>query len=273
MHLGDEGVPSSQRELKAERLRQAAGAILASAHPTSAASIFSAGGVGAGAWLGLPHAPGHFLSDAQCRVAVRTRLNLDIPGHAGTCAHRRRDGTPCGAALDPKGVHARSCCFGGWRVRKHETVKHIVGAWLEEQGCQVEYEQIVPTATPGRPEARIDLVVYGPTLGAPALLDTTIASALSVEALRAGSPARPGVAAELAEQGKRRDYPNIAIVPIALEDHGRLGAPALAFFRRVAPAGLRERSLALRGLFQALGAGLQRVGADAVLTALPPPAG
>ena len=115
--------------------------------------------------------------------------------------------------------------------------------------------------------------MYGPTLGAPAHLDTTVASALSVEALRAGSAARPGVAAELAEQGKRRDYPNIAIVPIAVEDHGRLGAPALAFFRRAAPAGRSERSLALRGLFQALGAGLQRVGADAVLTALPPPAG
>ena len=106
---------------------------------------------------------------------------------------------------------------------------------------------------------------------APVYIDLTVVSALAVEPLARGSGVRAGVAAELAERDKERAYPLIPVLPVAIEDHGRLGEKALAFVRQVAPCARHDRAIALPSLYQALGATLQRTAADAVLAAVRQP--
>ena len=82
------------------------------------------------------------------------------PGSVGTCQQRRADGSVCGAVLDVKGRHARSCKAGGWVVRKHDAVVAELEKWCEDQNCYVQREAILPQANPDRPVARIDLIAH-----------------------------------------------------------------------------------------------------------------
>jgi hypothetical protein len=113
----------------------------------------------------------------------------------------------------------------------------------------------------------MDLVIRVPGVASPFYVDLTVASALSVEALRGGSAVRDGAAAGIAARGKIRDYPNCNVTPFVVEDHGRLGEDALRLIRLIAPTDLAERSRAIRRLHQSLGATLQRCAADAVIAA------
>ena len=129
-------------------------------------------------------------------------------------------------------------------------------------------EVILPLAHPSRPNSRMDLVVHVPGGKGPVHIDVSIASALSQEALRSRSAHIDGRAAELAAAHKRGDYPLITVCPFIIEDHGRWGADAIAFVRRVAPSGPSSRSRALRQLYHRLSAVLQRHAADSVLAAI-----
>ena len=273
--IGDEGVPASQRILAKAPLAAAAleVAVEAARDTRTAATLRSSGGVGAGVWLNAPTQPNQHLSNAQLTISLRTRLHLALPQCQGECQHRRRNGTVCGAPLDEKGFHARCCAVGGWLVKRHDAACAALGAWCEEMGCHLEPGQkpwgevLVPWAAPARAEARMDLVVRVPGVSTPYYIDLTVVSAISMEALAAGSATRDGAAATTAALGKMRDYPNCAVTPFVVEDHGRLGDDALKFIRVVAPVDPVERSAAIRRLHQSIGATLQRCSADAVIAA------
>ena len=113
----------------------------------------------------------------------------------------------------------------------------------------------------------MDLVVHIPGRSTPAFVDVSIVSALSVEAIRGGSAAQAGKAAEIAEKAKRRDYPGVCLTPFIVEDHGRLGDDAARFIRHVAPREPAAGRRATARLYHTLGALLQRRSADAVLAA------
>ena len=119
-------------------------------------------------------------------------------------------------------------------------------------GCQLEAGQkpwgevLVPWAAPAREEARMDLVIHAPGVASPFYVDLTVVSALSCDALSAGSAVRDGAAAEVAAKAKFRDYPNCNLTPFVIEDHGRLGDEALRLVRVVAPVDPSERSKAIR---------------------------
>ena len=113
----------------------------------------------------------------------------------------------------------------------------------------------------------MDLVVHAPGFSSPFFIDLTVVSALSSDALSAGSAVRSGVAAEVAARAKYRDYPNCCLTPFVIEDHGRLGEEALQFMCLLAPSDDAERSRAIRSLHRSLGATLQRVAAEAVIAA------
>eukprot|EP00973_Karenia_brevis_P006364 865651-Karenia_brevis.AAC.1 len=116
---------------------------------------------------------------------------MDMPMGSGTCMHRRPDGSFCGAALDSKGVHARSCPVGGWLVRRHNAGCDVLADWAEQCcDCQVHKEQVVPHANPDHAEARMDLIVYSPRIAGPVYVDLTVVSALSIEALSKGAATR-----------------------------------------------------------------------------------
>ena len=113
----------------------------------------------------------------------------------------------------------------------------------------------------------MDLVIRAPGIASPFYLDFTAASALSMEALASGSAVRDGAAAGNAARGKLKDYPNCAVTPFVIEDHGRLGDDALRLLRMLAPVDASDRTKATRGIHQSLGATLQRCAADAVIAA------
>jgi len=108
------------------------------------AALRSAGGPGAAGWLRLPREPAHHLSNKQWDIAVRTRLDMVIPECCGVCQHRRPTGAICGAPLDSKGLHARTCAIGGWVVRKHDACCGILKDWCLDLGCHVESEVVLP---------------------------------------------------------------------------------------------------------------------------------
>jgi len=117
----------------------------------------------------------------------------------------------------------------------------------------------------------MDLVIYAPGAANPIYVDISIASALSAEALAGGSAARDGRAAEIAERRKHAAYPLIGVTPCIIEDHGRIGEEALTLIRRIAPASLTDRAVAIRELYQRMSATLQRIASDAVLSAVASP--
>ena len=275
LDIGDASVAASQHIL-AKAPHAAAAKLVSeevSADIKAGAALRSASGTGAGLWSQAPSLPNQVLSNGQFCVAVRTRLHMTIPFCIGQCQHRRRDGTLCGAPLDPHGYHARICPVGGWVMKRHDAACAVLGAWCEDMGCLLESGQkpwgevLVPWAAPARPEARMDLVIHVPGVASPYYVDLTVVSAWSSDALASGSAVRDGAAAEVAARGKARDYPNCSVTPFVIEDHGRIGEEALRLLRIVAPVVPSERSKAIRRLHQSLGATLQRIAADAVISA------
>ena len=216
-----------------------------------------------------PSAPPHFLSNPCFIVALRTRLDLDIPCQVGRCQHRGPNGAICGEPLDSKGKHARSCKKGGWIVRKHNAIVAEVGKWCEEHECYVEKEVILPRANPDHPESRIDLVVHIPN-HTPIYIDVTIVSALSAEALRRGSGNKDGTACIIAAQKKSRTYPGITVTAFVVEEHGRFGEDALSFLRKVGPLDPALRPLAPGTIFQTVSTLVQRWQAEAIVASCTP---
>ena len=170
--------------------------------------------------------------------------------------------------MDAKGAHAQACQVGGWKNRTHDAAVAVLKEWCEDCGCQVQDEQVLVQADPSAPERRMDLIVHAPTCATPIYIDITIVDPASVEALARGAASQDGTAAAVAEKGKRDKYPLVTCTPFAVETHGRLGQSAIALAKRLAPRDLGERSLAIRRLYQAMSATIQRRQADAVIAAM-----
>ena len=227
----------------------------------------SAAAKGAAAWMCAPCLPAHTVSDPQYRIAVRRRAHADIPGMRGRCQHRKQDGIICGVELDPTGVHAASCRWGGWWVRKHDAAARALGSWAEEQGAEVYYEQHVPSAN-NNVEARLDVIIHHEKTRQPALIDVTIVNAAVAEYIKAGASTTDAAAAAVAEGAKVRKYSGATIVPFAIEEHGRLGEAALRLIRTLAPVSPEARSRAMNDIYRRIGGVVQKISADAVLAAM-----
>ena len=97
----------------------------------------------------------------------------------------------------------------------------------------------------------MDLVIYAPDVAGPIFVDLTVVSALSRAALRSSSAGRDGAAAAVAARRKVAGYPQCTVTPFVVEDHGRFGEDALRLARLLAPKETKQRSSALRQLYQA----------------------
>ena len=152
-------------------------------------------------------------------------------------------------------------------MRRHEAVKGALADWCEEQGCTVEKEVVMPLASPDAEESRMDLMVRVPGLARKVHVDVTVADATSREALSRNAASRDGAAAQILEQRKRRKYPNVLVVPFAVEAHGRLGESAVRLLKLIAPKPLVERAEAISRMYQSCAAFLQKTQADAIISA------
>jgi len=268
--VGDRDLAVSQYSIASATYSAAAKAVIdtAASDLPLCASIRSASGRGAAAWLRAPSKPCHRMLNAQFSLALRTRLFLDMPTMTGRCRHRRPNGDYCGVALDAKGTHARRCQVGGWLVKRHNAGVEILADWaIRRCGCTVFKEQVLPTARDEHSEARMDLIVHSPLVSGALQIDLTVVSALSVDALGNGAALRDGVASALASRRKVRKYPNTEVYPFAVEDHGRIGEAAVTVIRMLAPVDNPERGIAIAELQRDLANTLQRASADSILAA------
>ena len=108
-NLGDSGVAATQQFLARATQAAAARDLVdeAAVDPKASAAFRSAGGPGSGVWSHAAVLPNQHLTDKQFVIAARTRLHLPLAQCSGRCQHRKRDGSICGAVLDPHGFHSR----------------------------------------------------------------------------------------------------------------------------------------------------------------------
>ena len=81
--------------------------------------------------------------------------------------------------------------------------------------------QVLPCASDGHSEARMDLIVYSPQVAGGLHIDVTVVSALSLEALARGSALHEGTAARLASTRKEKKYSICEVYALPVEAHGR----------------------------------------------------
>ena len=265
--LGDRSKHVPQKELTKKINEKRRTRLIEDLPPEGKAVRLSAASKGAAAWMCAPCHPTQVLSDPQFKIACLRRANAVIPGQSGPCQHRQPDGTPCGEELDPQGNHAAACRTGGWRVRKHDTLVKALGKWAEDLGCDVRLEQNIPTAN-SNSEARLDLIVHHENLAQPALIDVTIVNSAAAEYISKGAASREGAAASAAEQAKRNKYPGIYVTPFVLEEHGHIGDSAVRFIKTIAPSDPAERSRAINDIYRRISGIIQKVSADAIMTAM-----
>ena len=267
----------AQKRLTQPAQQQRRARLLASLPASEAASLRSAGGKGAGAFLLPPTRQDHLLADEHLQPALALRLRLPLPeGASPTCLRRRSDGTACGCDLRADPGHAVGCPVGGLAIGKHDGVRDWLAGWLAERGAAgVDTEQAVPAWDRARPDgsveaARLDVTYVDPVAGRQ-YVDVTVTDA----ALGAGTGAgrsratRDGAAAAAAEERKHRRYPGPALLAFALETLGRPGKEAQALLRTWS-AGDPQVLAAAR---QSLSAALQRGNAEAWRTAVLPQGG
>ena len=120
----------------------------------------------------------------------------------------------------------------------------------------------MPTAANGLPEARMDLIVRAPSIFGPIRIDLTVRPWNEV------LPDREGTTGEFGAHRKRQKYANIAVLPLVLEDSGRVGNDALGLVRKIAPQDPRPRVGTTNDLYQSLSATLQRTAANAIIAAM-----
>ena len=96
--------------------------------------VRTAGGAGAGAFLGAALDEEQQLPDAHFKEAIRRRLRLKTRDASSTCRHKYSGtaGNLCGQVLDAQGQHARICKVGGAIVRRHDRIRDWLARWLSK---------------------------------------------------------------------------------------------------------------------------------------------
>ena len=204
--------------------------------------LHSAGGRTAGTSLVAPLSmAGTQFPDWQWTSALRWRLGLPRPGPVGVCRNERRDGEPCGEALDLNGDHAVECPCGPLCKERHDGLSDIYADVVEEAGGLARREAFIAELSSGQ-EAWLDVWGHGVLEAPDILLDITVRHPRASR-YRPLSENEPGSAAAKAEKEKADRYPSASgrhVIPVAHETWGRLGSQAEQFLDTCASAAQRR---------------------------------
>ena len=196
--------------------------------------------------------------DHVLQGAIRQRLLLPSLPEGIHCAMGHQDHR--NSALHP--LHCPQL-WGGLGTLRHNAVRDalftLIKECLEPSKGDLILEYQIPNA-----ERRADILLKARgRAGQPAttyLIDVTVTSPACEAALEKGAQRDPMVAANLAEEGKNRDYeplvasrhiappPRCIIVPFGVEANGRLGDSAASWIDRITKGGEVEHP-AKRALF------------------------
>ena len=225
----------------------------------------SCGGKG-GAWLQAPRHESHLMTNDEFRMALQLRMRCPVTRGIERCA-LETGGHPCGCVNDHFGAHVLSCPKAGGLVRRHDAMCGVFANNLKLLGCEaVSREQFLPADEAGF-APRMDIVAVAPLTGAQLKIDLTVAHPLSAMAMRANAAKIDGVAAKLAEHGKRRLYGHWQVKPAAFETGGRPGESLVDMVKPLLPLG-NDRSQVANDFWQSMAVVLQRENARTLLLSL-----
>ena len=130
--------------------------------------------------------------------------------------------------------HPEACCKNAnIFTARHDAVTRCLAQLIKKAGPVGIKVTIEPQVGAGdrQPDIKVE------RNGNVTYLDVVVASPVSAAALDGGSAERVGVAAELAEQRKRRDYAggSIEVIPFAVESYGRFREQATRYLNALAP--------------------------------------
>ena len=211
----------------------------------------SAGGPGSSGFLLAPMDMKCLMLNSRWKIAVRRRLLckpqevLGICSVTTHCKLRAKCGTICGKPIGTNGAHLVSCKKGGGVMRVHDEVRDALCTWAEKLlPYAPRTEQQLSGDPPGdaeldddedlsSPDNVLDIAWYDEA-GLKAV-DIVITNPVREDAAKTRMAARtPGAMAARAERAKHRRYPEVSLVPFAIESMGRWGEEALAWVRAVA---------------------------------------
>ena len=176
-----------------------------------------------GAWLQALPSPslGLHLNADTVRISVALRIGAPVAQ-----PHRCR----CGQVVHSNGHHGLSCKNSAGRLPRHSHLNDIVRRSLLSAGIQSWLEPLGLDRGDGR---RPDGLTVSPFSGGKSLCWDATCSDTFCKSVLNDSASTPGIAANRAEERKRRFYANIAenhrFEPLSVETSGVLGASTSKF--------------------------------------------
>ena len=173
--------------------------------------------------------------DQEFCEAVRARLFAPFSGNGESevvcdCKGRNEEAVD----LNSMHSHPEGCCKNAnIFTARHDAVTKCLAQLIKKGGPLGIKVTLEPQVAAGnrQPDIKVErngVVTY---------IDVVVASPVSEAAIGSGSAERVGVAAELAEQRKRRDYEggSFEVIPFAVESYGRFGEQATRYLNALAP--------------------------------------
>lgn len=207
-----------------------------------------------GDWLhALPiSACGLRLEDEDVRVAVGLRLGATL------CEPHQ---CPCGAIVDPRGIHGLACKRSVGRVVRHHIINDLIWRALNKASVPSIKEPAGLLRSDGKRPDGLTLIPW--QNGRCMTWDVTVTDTLA-DSYLAVTSITPGAAAEGAASRKELKYQELAVshsfIPLAFETLGPINYKAMSFI-----SGLGQRLSTLSGnpressfLFQRLSIAIQR---------------
>lgn len=226
------------------------------------------------------------------QVVPKKSLGLAVPGEQFICEIRQRlcmlekpsdDWCPlCDQVLDARGHHARTCCAGGDRTRRHNATRNKGFLFAKAAGCNPELEK-ADLLLPKRPDdtsnnLRRPADVYIPTWtnGLPAALDFAITAPQRQGIVDRAAAA--GLAAAIEYCNTKRSHENtqveceasgIHFLPMVAETTGAWAPESLEVWKQLAKAAAvrqgREAAVVLNEMLQSLSVTIRCANAKAYL--------
>ncbi|OXA58286.1 Retrovirus-related Pol polyprotein from type-2 retrotransposable element R2DM [Folsomia candida] len=218
-----------------------------------------------GAWLNAIPSPqlGTHLPNETFRIAAALRLRCDI------CQPHK---CSFGEQVSTKGYHGLSCKNSAGRHSRHAAANDVIARALRSAGVPIIKEPAGCAREDGKRPDGLTLIPWA--RGKSVVWDFTCSDTFAPSYLPQTS-IRPGVAAEKAEDRKKKRYEQLMdsflFVPIAIETTGIWGKDGLSFIKEIGSriTNITEEKRATSFLLQRMSITVQRGNVASILGSLP----
>ena len=182
-------------------------------------------------------------------IMIRLRLGMELPNHqnmkGGKCRCQCKKNT-----WDVYGNHLTACPWGGWRTKRHDDVLRVLLEWARAVGNMAD-EKVVGQIPPRfecikNEEGEVTSVLAGIHVYPDGVITNREGARLAIDVgVTARRLMKAQKAADVYEDAKNSKYnkhrhlieeqggfyPNLEVIPLIFESHGRLGKQARIFVK------------------------------------------